>query len=192
MMTRSVRIGLYRTVLPGIGECARVDMRAGDAAPYLERAMYELLDFKPSFEYLPQKSGQKTPPGNTNPPPLPRRPIRAGPAQAVEGSCGSALVRIGTGRRSRSISCTSCALRRSSRSARCSASTARFSRLALCIASATLRASASRRAVRVRSASPTVLSFSGTLRLKFARSLRRVMWDHLRSSISGMKIFSRC
>jgi len=54
-MTRSVRIGLYRTVLPGIGACARVDMRAGDAAPYLERAMYVQLGFKPAFEDLPEK-----------------------------------------------------------------------------------------------------------------------------------------
>ena len=54
-MTTSVRKGLFRTVLPGIGECARVDMRAGDAAPYLEREMYVLLGFKPAFEMLPRK-----------------------------------------------------------------------------------------------------------------------------------------
>ncbi|MGJ0238418.1 hypothetical protein ACQEPB_07875 [Novosphingobium fluoreni] len=51
-MTTSIRRGLYRTVVPGIGECARVDMRAGDAAPYLERDMYRLLGFAPPFEEL--------------------------------------------------------------------------------------------------------------------------------------------
>jgi hypothetical protein len=45
--------GLFRTTLPGIGECARVDMRAGDAAPYLERDMYVLLGFEPPFDLLP-------------------------------------------------------------------------------------------------------------------------------------------
>lgn len=55
IMKKSVRIGLYRTSLPGMGECARVDMRAGDAAPYLERTMYVLLGFEPSYESLPLK-----------------------------------------------------------------------------------------------------------------------------------------
>jgi hypothetical protein len=54
-MTKSVKIGLYRTVLPGIGECARVDMRAGDAAPYLDRDMYESLGFEPPFDSLAYK-----------------------------------------------------------------------------------------------------------------------------------------
>lgn len=54
-MTTSVRKGLFRTDLPGIGECARVDMRAGDAAPYLEREMYVMLGFQPAFETLPRK-----------------------------------------------------------------------------------------------------------------------------------------
>jgi hypothetical protein len=54
-MTTSVRKGLFRTNLPGIGECARVDMRAGDAAPYLEREMYVMLGFQPAFEMLPRK-----------------------------------------------------------------------------------------------------------------------------------------
>ncbi len=54
-MTTSVRKGLFRTTLPGIGECARVDMRAGDAAPYLERDMYALLGFQPEFETLPRR-----------------------------------------------------------------------------------------------------------------------------------------
>lgn len=55
-MTISVRKGLFRTTLPGIGECARVDMRAGDAAPYLEREMYAILGFQPEFETLPRKN----------------------------------------------------------------------------------------------------------------------------------------
>jgi hypothetical protein len=54
-MSRSVKKGLFRTELPGIGECARVDMRAGDAAPYLDREMYVMLGFEPAFESLPQK-----------------------------------------------------------------------------------------------------------------------------------------
>lgn len=48
-----MRKGLFRTKIPGIGECARVDMSAGDAAPYLERSFYELLHFEPAFESLP-------------------------------------------------------------------------------------------------------------------------------------------
>lgn len=54
-MTTSVRKGLFRTSIPGIGECARVDMRAGDAAPYLERDMYVTLGFQPAFDTLPRK-----------------------------------------------------------------------------------------------------------------------------------------
>jgi hypothetical protein len=54
-MTIPLRKGLFRTVIPGIGECARVDMRAGDAAPYLEREMYVLLGFQPAYEALPER-----------------------------------------------------------------------------------------------------------------------------------------
>lgn len=61
-MTTSVRKGLFRTVLPGIGECARVDMRAGDAAPYLEREMYVMLGFQPAFETLARKDVEQAPP----------------------------------------------------------------------------------------------------------------------------------
>ena len=50
-----VRKGLFRTKLPVIGECARVDMSAGDAAPYLERDMYMLLGFEPHFDQLPEE-----------------------------------------------------------------------------------------------------------------------------------------
>ncbi|WP_240530066.1 hypothetical protein [Novosphingobium sp. PC22D] len=42
--------------LPVLGECARVDDSAGDAAPYLERAMYDALGFKPPFEQLRAQS----------------------------------------------------------------------------------------------------------------------------------------
>ncbi|MEE4450169.1 hypothetical protein [Novosphingobium resinovorum] len=50
-----VRKGLFRTSLPGLGECARVDMSAGDAAPFLEREMYVQLGFEPSFDQLPER-----------------------------------------------------------------------------------------------------------------------------------------
>jgi hypothetical protein len=55
MRVTAVRKGLFRTHLPGLGECARVDMSAGDAAPYLEREMYVLLGFEPLFEDLPEQ-----------------------------------------------------------------------------------------------------------------------------------------
>lgn len=55
MRVTPVRKGLFRTNLPGLGECARVDMSAGDAAPFLERDMYVLLGFQPSFETLPEE-----------------------------------------------------------------------------------------------------------------------------------------
>jgi hypothetical protein len=55
MRVTIVRKGLFRTNLPGLGECARVDMSAGDAAPYLEREMYDLLGFEPRFELLPER-----------------------------------------------------------------------------------------------------------------------------------------
>lgn len=50
-----MRKGLFRTRLPVLGECARVDMSAGDAAPYLERDMYTLLGFEPRFDQLPER-----------------------------------------------------------------------------------------------------------------------------------------
>ncbi|WP_235037791.1 MULTISPECIES: hypothetical protein [unclassified Novosphingobium] len=61
MRVSTVRKGLFRTNLPGLGECARVDMSAGDAAPYLEREMYVLLGFQPSFEQLPEKQPDAKP-----------------------------------------------------------------------------------------------------------------------------------
>ncbi|MFC0203926.1 hypothetical protein [Novosphingobium soli] len=56
-----VRKGIFRTHLPGLGECARVDMSAGDAAPFLEREMYVLLGFQPSFEQLPEQRADAAP-----------------------------------------------------------------------------------------------------------------------------------
>lgn len=55
------RKGLFRTVLPGLGECARVDMSAGDAAPFLEREMYTLLGFEPHFDLLPEQQPHSKP-----------------------------------------------------------------------------------------------------------------------------------
>lgn len=49
------RKGIFRTTLPALGECARVAMSAGDAAPFLEREMYEMLNFQPPFEELPER-----------------------------------------------------------------------------------------------------------------------------------------
>lgn len=51
-----MRKGLFRTTLPGLGECARVDMSAGDAAPFLERDMYVMLGFQPRFDQLPEEA----------------------------------------------------------------------------------------------------------------------------------------
>ena len=45
--------GLYRLIDPILGEAARVDKSAGDAAPYLSRYLYELLEFEPEFDCLP-------------------------------------------------------------------------------------------------------------------------------------------
>jgi hypothetical protein len=36
-------------------------MRAGDAAPYLEREMYVMLGFQPAFETLPRKDAALAP-----------------------------------------------------------------------------------------------------------------------------------
>jgi len=45
--------GLFRLKLPGLGECARTHLHAGDAAPYLDRSAYEVLGFDPPFDALP-------------------------------------------------------------------------------------------------------------------------------------------
>ena len=45
--------GLYRLSDPILGEAARVHKSAGDAAPYLSRYLYELLEFRPAFDSLP-------------------------------------------------------------------------------------------------------------------------------------------
>jgi len=48
-----VKRGLYRLNDPILGEAACVHKSAGDAAPYLSRYLYELLDFRPRFDALP-------------------------------------------------------------------------------------------------------------------------------------------
>ena len=52
---RPVKMGLYRTCKPELGERARVRWAAGDGAPYLSREIYEALHLKPLFEALPSK-----------------------------------------------------------------------------------------------------------------------------------------
>ncbi|MCB2075100.1 MAG: hypothetical protein KDE49_15515 [Novosphingobium sp.] len=52
--------GLYRTSMPHFGECARVTDEAGDAAPFLSREMYELLNFEPKFDALPARTEFQT------------------------------------------------------------------------------------------------------------------------------------
>ena len=47
--------GLFRLHLRDLGECARVHMSAGDAAPYLDRQSYAFLGFAPPFEELPSQ-----------------------------------------------------------------------------------------------------------------------------------------
>jgi hypothetical protein len=49
----TVKLGLYRTTDPILGDAARVHKSAGDAAPYVSRYLYELLDFRPPFDSLP-------------------------------------------------------------------------------------------------------------------------------------------
>ena len=48
-----MRLGLYRIWDPLLGESARVDRSAGDAAPFLSRRVYEWLGFEPAFDNLP-------------------------------------------------------------------------------------------------------------------------------------------
>ena len=45
--------GLYRTRDQFLGQCARVDPRAGDAAPFLLREIYDSLGGRPLFDELP-------------------------------------------------------------------------------------------------------------------------------------------
>lgn|GEM_PF-3460511 len=53
MRTRPNRRGLYRTVDPVLGECARTDRRSGDGYPFLTRSLYDMLGFEPAFDLLP-------------------------------------------------------------------------------------------------------------------------------------------
>jgi hypothetical protein len=48
-----VKLGRFRLYHPILGEAAYVDKSAGDAAPYLSRRVYELLEFEPEFDCLP-------------------------------------------------------------------------------------------------------------------------------------------
>lgn len=50
-----MKLGLYRTTNSFLGECARIDQRAGDAAPFLMRKVYEAVNFQPCFNSLPLK-----------------------------------------------------------------------------------------------------------------------------------------
>ena len=52
---RPIKMGLYRTNEPDLGERARIRWAAGDGAPYLPREIYEALHFKPLFDTLPSK-----------------------------------------------------------------------------------------------------------------------------------------
>jgi hypothetical protein len=47
------RKGRYQTRLDDLGECAIVDLAAGDGAPFLPREIYDALHFRPPFEDLP-------------------------------------------------------------------------------------------------------------------------------------------
>jgi hypothetical protein len=49
------RRGLYRCIIPGLGECARTHAAAGDASPFLDRQTYEALSFEPPFASLPTR-----------------------------------------------------------------------------------------------------------------------------------------
>lgn len=50
-----MKLGLYRMVDRYVGECARTDRSAGDAAPFLPREIYQALHFEPRFDDLPTK-----------------------------------------------------------------------------------------------------------------------------------------
>jgi hypothetical protein len=50
---------MYRFTDPILGEAARVHKSAGDAAPYLSRFLYELLEFEPDYDDLPTMEEHK-------------------------------------------------------------------------------------------------------------------------------------
>lgn len=54
--SRTAGKGLYRLELEGLGECARMLPSAGDAYPFIDRTMYEMLGFEPAYETLPSKA----------------------------------------------------------------------------------------------------------------------------------------
>jgi hypothetical protein len=45
--------GLYRTKDVFLGECARVNWEAGDAAPFLRKEIYDAVKCQPLFDALP-------------------------------------------------------------------------------------------------------------------------------------------
>lgn len=53
MQAAPLKLGLYRTIDPIVGECARTHWRAGDGHPYLTREVYEAAQFQPPFDTLP-------------------------------------------------------------------------------------------------------------------------------------------
>ena len=53
------RLGCYRIVGCDGAECAIVHRDAGDAAPYLPRAIYEAMRFQPQFDALPLAMGDE-------------------------------------------------------------------------------------------------------------------------------------
>ena len=53
MGTAPSRLGCYRIVYSDGAECAIVHRDAGDAAPYLPRAIYDAMRFQPRYDTLP-------------------------------------------------------------------------------------------------------------------------------------------
>ena len=47
--------GMYKLILPDLGEVARVHWATGDAAPYLSRTIYAASGFRPDFDALPDR-----------------------------------------------------------------------------------------------------------------------------------------
>lgn len=50
-----IHMGLFRTTLGDVGDCARMHSDAGDAGPFLPRTIYKSLHFKPDYEDLPSE-----------------------------------------------------------------------------------------------------------------------------------------
>ena len=67
MGTIPSRLGCYRIVGFDGAECAIVHRDAGDAAPYLPRAIYEAMRFQPQFDALPLVMEGEGPPSLAEP-----------------------------------------------------------------------------------------------------------------------------